>query len=71
MGGAAWALTRIAGCARSCETSDRHVAGKTFAPNNKTRKASNKKMKDLNAKDEQGAINIVAGSARSMGITVE
>ncbi|MEI7765403.1 MAG: 50S ribosomal protein L11 [bacterium] len=30
-----------------------------------------KKMKDLNAKDEQGAINIVAGSARSMGIEVK
>ena len=32
---------------------------------------ANKKMKDLNAKDEQGAINIVAGSARSMGIEVQ
>ena len=32
---------------------------------------ANKKMKDLNAKDEQGAINIVAGSARSMGIEVK
>ena len=30
-----------------------------------------KKMKDLNAKDEQGAINIIAGSARSMGIEVK
>ena len=30
-----------------------------------------KKGSDLNAKDDQGAINIVAGSARSMGITVE
>ena len=29
-----------------------------------------KKGKDLNAKDDQGAINIVAGSARSMGIDV-
>ena len=29
-----------------------------------------KKMKDLNSKDDQGAINIVAGSARSMGIDV-
>ena len=29
-----------------------------------------KKGKDLNAKDDQGAINIVAGSARSMGIEV-
>jgi len=29
-----------------------------------------KKGSDLNAKDDQGAINIVAGSARSMGIEV-
>ena len=30
-----------------------------------------KKMTDLNAKDDAGAIAIIAGSARSMGITVE
>ena len=30
-----------------------------------------KKAKDLNAKDEEGAIRIVAGSARSMGIEVK
>lgn len=30
-----------------------------------------KKMKDLNAKDDEGAINIIAGSARSMGIDVK
>ena len=29
-----------------------------------------KKGADLNAKDDQGAINIIAGSARSMGIEV-
>ena len=29
-----------------------------------------KKMPDLNAKDDEGAINIIAGSARSMGIEV-
>jgi len=29
-----------------------------------------KKMADLNAKDKDGAINIIAGSARSMGIEV-
>jgi len=29
-----------------------------------------KKMKDLNAKDKEGAINIIAGSARSMGIEI-
>ena len=30
-----------------------------------------KKMSDLNAKDDEGAINIIAGSARSMGIEVK
>jgi len=30
-----------------------------------------KKMKDLNAKDMEGAIKIIAGSARSMGIEVK
>ncbi|HNW71464.1 MAG TPA: 50S ribosomal protein L11 [Candidatus Paceibacterota bacterium] len=30
-----------------------------------------KKMQDLNSKDDAGAINIVAGSARSMGIEVK
>ena len=30
-----------------------------------------KKMKDLNAKDDAGAIAIIAGSARSMGIEVK
>jgi ribosomal protein L11 len=29
-----------------------------------------KKMIDLNSKDDEGAINIIAGSARSMGIEV-
>lgn len=31
---------------------------------------ANKKRADLNAKDDEGAINIVAGSARSMGVEV-
>ncbi len=30
-----------------------------------------KKMKDLNAKDKEGAIRIIAGSARSMGVEVK
>lgn len=32
---------------------------------------ANKKRPDLNAKDDEGAINIIAGSARSMGIEVK
>ena len=31
---------------------------------------ANKKMSDLNAKDDEGAISIIAGSARSMGVEV-
>ena len=34
-------------------------------------KIAKKKMKDLNSKDDEGAINIIAGSARSMGIEVK
>ena len=32
---------------------------------------ANKKRQDLNAKDDEGAINIVVGSARSMGVEVK
>jgi large subunit ribosomal protein L11 len=32
---------------------------------------ANKKRADLNAKDDEGAINIIVGSARSMGIEVK
>ena len=32
---------------------------------------ANKKMQDLNAKDEDGAIAIIAGTARSMGVEVK
>ncbi len=32
---------------------------------------ANQKRVDLNAKDDEGAINIIAGSARSMGIEVK
>ena len=32
---------------------------------------ANKKRADLNAKDDAGAINIIAGSARSMGVEIK
>jgi large subunit ribosomal protein L11 len=35
------------------------------------REIAEKKMKDLNAIDMEGAMKIIAGTARSMGITVE
>jgi len=37
----------------------------------KVKEIAEQKMKDLNASDIEGAIRIVAGTARSMGITVE
>ena len=35
------------------------------------REIAEKKMKDLNANDIQGAINIILGSAKSVGIEVK
>ncbi len=35
------------------------------------KESAQKKMSDLNAADLEGAMNIVAGTARSMGITVQ
>ncbi len=35
------------------------------------RELAEKKMKDLNAKDIEGAMQIIAGSARSMGVDVK
>ncbi|MFH0838372.1 MAG: 50S ribosomal protein L11 [Patescibacteria group bacterium] len=38
---------------------------------NQLREIAEKKMEDLNANDVEHAMNIIAGTARSMGITVE
>jgi large subunit ribosomal protein L11 len=35
------------------------------------REIAQKKMSDLNAADLEGAIKIIAGTARSMGITIQ
>ena len=40
-------------------------------PADKVREIAEQKMEDLNAGDIEGAMRIVAGTARSMGITVE
>lgn len=37
----------------------------------KLREVAEKKMSDLNANDVEHAMNIIAGTARSMGVTVE
>ncbi|MRF37958.1 50S ribosomal protein L11, partial [Staphylococcus sp. KY49P] len=35
------------------------------------REIANQKMQDLNASDEEAAVRIIEGTARSMGITVQ
>jgi large subunit ribosomal protein L11 len=40
-------------------------------PASKVREIAQKKMRDLNAADIEGAMRIVAGTARSMGIQIE
>ena len=40
-------------------------------PESAIREIAEQKMRDLNAADVEGAMKIVAGTARSMGITVE
>ena len=40
------------------------------APSSKVREIAEAKMKDLNAADIEGAMRIIEGTARSMGITV-
>jgi len=40
-------------------------------PKAKLREIAEKKMQDLNANDVEHAMNIIAGTARSMGVTIE
>jgi len=40
-------------------------------PKNKLREIAEKKMEDLNANDVEQAMKIIAGTARSMGVTIE
>ena len=42
-----------------------------MVPSSKVREIAEKKMRDLNAADIEGAMRIVEGTARSMGIQIE
>lgn len=52
-------------------SSEPHVEKVGTVPASKVREIAEQKMKDLNAVDIEGAMRIVEGTARSMGITVD
>ncbi len=62
-------LKKAAGIEKGSQMAGKTEAGKISRA--KLREIAQVKMKDLNAKDVEGAEKIVAGTARSMGITVE
>ncbi len=61
-------LKRAAGLNKGGQTPGREVAGKVTME--QVREIADKKMADLNAIDQDGAAQMVAGSARSMGFDV-
>jgi large subunit ribosomal protein L11 len=61
-------LKKAAGIDKGSTTVGRAVAGQVTAE--QVRQIAEQKMTDLNAKNIEGAINMVVGSARSMGIQV-
>ena len=52
-------------------SSEPHADKVGTVPESKVREIAEQKMKDLNAVDIEGAMRIVEGTARSMGITVD
>ena len=52
-------------------SSEPHVDKVGTVPESKVKEIAEQKMKDLNAVDIEGAMRIVEGTARSMGITVD
>ncbi len=62
-------LKRAAGVAKASGEPNKTKVGKiTLA---QAKEIAEEKAKDLNSKDAEGAINIIKGTARSMGIEVE
>ena len=61
-------LKKAAGVEKGSQTPSRGTAGKVTAA--QVREIAEKKMQDLNAKDLDGAIQMVRGTARSMGLEV-
>ena len=66
---AAVLLKKEAGIEKGSPTSNRQKVGKVSRA--QLQKIAELKMPDLNATDLEGAINMIAGTARSMGIEVE
>jgi large subunit ribosomal protein L11 len=66
---AAVLLKKEAGIEKGSPTSNRQKVGKVTRA--QLQKIAELKMPDLNSTDLEGAINMIAGTARSMGIEVE
>ena len=62
-------LRKEAGIEKGSATSNREKVGKVTRA--QLKKIAELKMPDLNATDLEGAIKMIAGTARSMGLTVE
>ena len=61
-------LLKAAGVEKGSQTPGKGTVGKVTMA--QIRDIAQKKMKDLNAKDLEGACRMIAGSARSMGLEV-
>jgi large subunit ribosomal protein L11 len=61
-------IRKAAGVAKGSQTPRRELVGTISS--DQVRKIAEKKLPDLNANDVDGAIKIIAGTARSMGISV-
>lgn len=61
-------LKKAAGVAKGSATTGRGIAGKVSVA--QCREIAEAKMKDLNAHDVDGAVQMIIGSARSMGLEV-
>jgi len=66
---AAELLKKAAGVPSGSATPNKAKVGKVTQE--QLRQIAEMKLQDLNANDIEGAMNIIAGTARSMGITVE
>ena len=62
-------LKRACGVAKASGEPNKTKVGKVTVA--QLREIADEKMKDLNAKDTEGALKILRGTARSMGIEVE
>ena len=62
-------LKKAAGISKGSSEPNRDKVGKVSK--DKVREIAEIKMPDLNAADIEGAIKIVSGTARSMGVTIE